>query len=137
MNLLSATKSLVHSIWYQPQNELDDRKIRECVEAIRANADSSDPVRSPNLIAFVYVFAEVLDWLVPKDVVQGCKGEIYEVMGELAGIVVEEDGSSWTYSHKECTKFAYAYFEDIQLEDPKLRPKLTKLVRTWNPEWEY
>ena len=73
---------------------LDDRKIRECVKAIRDNADWSDPVRSRDLIAFINVFAVVLIGLVTKDVVRRRRAEIYEVMGELAGVVKEEDGSS-------------------------------------------
>ena len=77
--------------------------------------------------------------LVPKDVVRKHKDEIYEVMGELAGIVVEEDGSPWTYSRKECVDWACDHFSTSALVDKKLRPKLTNLVRTvtWNPEWEY
>ena len=134
MNLLTATNSLVHSIWNQPQDELDDGKIGECVEAIRANADESDPVRSPDPIAFIYVFARVLWGLVPRNVVWRRKDEIYKVMGKLAGIFGEEDGSSWSDSHKECTNQARGQLGYIQLEDPKLIPKLTSLAHTWNTE---
>ena len=132
-NLLTATKSLIRSIWNQPQDESDDRKIRECVKAIRADADESDPVRSPDPIAFIYVFARVLWGLVPEDVVQRRKDEIYEVMSELAGIVGEEDGSSWTYSRKECLEYACLRFRLTALADTKLIPELTKLVRTSKP----
>ena len=130
MNILTATKSLIHSIWNQPQDESDDRKIGECVEAIRANADESDPVRSPDPIAFIYVFARVLIGLVPLDVVRRRKDEIYEVMGELAGIVMEEDTSSWPCSRKECLEYACTHFLVTDLEDTKLIHELTKLVRT-------
>ena len=107
------------------------------MEAIRANADESDPVRSPDPIAFIYVFAEVLWGLVPRDVVRRRRGEIYEVMGELAGIAVEEDTSSWPHSRKEYLEFACFHFHRTDLADAKLRPMLTKLVRTWNPGWIY
>ena len=119
------------------QDELNDRKIRECVEAIRANADSSDPVSSPDPIAFVYVFAVVLAGLVPRDVVRRRKDEIYEVMDELAGIVVEEDASSWTDSRKKCVEWTCRHFYSLDLVDTKLKPKLTNLVRTWDPEWPF
>ena len=125
-NILTATKSLIHSIWNQPQAESDDRKIGECVKAIRDNADSSDPVRSRDPIAFIYVFAIVLQRLVPWDVVLRHEDEIYEVMGELAGIVVEEDALSWTYSRTSCLIDAYS----LALVDPNLKPKLERLVRT-------
>ena len=104
---------------------------------IRANADSSDPVRSPDPIAFISVIAEVLIGPVHEDVVQRRKHEIYEVMGELAGIVVEEDGSSWTGSHKWCLESACLNLYFLSLVDTKLRPKLEELVYTWNPEWRY
>ena len=77
----------------------------------------------------------MLKFLVPDNVVQRHTDAIYEVMGELADIFGEEDGSSWSYSHKECTEWACVHFESIQLKDPKLIPKLTKLVRTWNHVW--
>ena len=134
-NLLVATQSLIHSIWNQPQDESDDRKIGECVEAIWANADSSDPVHSPDPIAFIYVFAIVLAGLVPRDVVWRRRDEIYEVMGELAGIAEAEDGSSWPNSRKGCLKAAYLQFDWSTLADTKLRPMLTTLVHTWDPEW--
>ena len=75
--------------------------------------------------------------IVPFDIVQRRKGEIYEVMGELAGIVVEEDGLPWPYSRQSCVSWACIHFSELALTDTRLRPKLTSLVRTWNPEWEY
>ena len=126
MNLLTATKSLIHSIWNPPLDESDSTYIRECVKLIRANADESDPVCSPDPIAFIYVFAIVLIALVPLDAVRRCEDEIYEVMGEMAGIAVEEDASSWTGSRKECLKSAYY----SALMDPNLEPKLKRLVCT-------
>ena len=107
------------------------------MEVIRANADESDPVRSPDPIAFIYVFALVVDDLVPRNVVQRREDEIYEVMGELAGIVEEEDGSSWPDSRKSCVKLACIHFHGPALADTELRPKLTQLVHTWGPGWPF
>ena len=73
----------------------------------------------------------------PEDVVRRRKDEIYEVMGELVGIIEEEDGSSWSYSRKGCLTSACLCFGGLALADTKLRPKLTKLVHTWLPEWRY
>ena len=64
--------------------------------------------------------------LVPEDVVRRRKNEIYEVMGELAGIVGEEDGSSWPHSRKKCLEYAYGF----TLADSNLEPKLRNLVHT-------
>ena len=75
--------------------------------------------------------------LVPEDVVRRRKDEIYEVMGELAGIVVEKDGLSWTHSRKQCVEYTCFPLHFSRLADTKLRPKLENLVRTWNPEWNY
>ena len=104
---------------------------------IRANAQSSDPVHSPDAIAFVYVFSIVLDHLVHKDVVKRCQDEIYVVMGELAGIVREENGSSWPNSRKECIEYACIHFREAGLEDPMLRPQLKELGNTWNSQYCY
>ena len=135
MNLLTATKSLIHSIWNPPPDESDSTYIRACVKLIRANADESDPVCSPDPIAFIYVFAIVLIALVPLDAVRRCEDEIYEVMGELAGILGEENGSSWTYSRKQCVEYTCLHFNLSALVDPNLTYKLTQLVCTWDPEW--
>ena len=75
--------------------------------------------------------------LVPKDVVRRRKDEIYEVMGELAGIVEEEDVSSWPHSRKKCVEWACLHFGGVNLEDPKLRTKLRRLGDTWHSEYCY
>ena len=74
----------------------------------------------------------MLRYLVPLDVVRGRKDEIYEVMGQLAGIVEEENGSSWSYSRKECVETACLCFRNLALADSNLRPKLKMLGDTWN-----
>ena len=72
----------------------------------------------------------MLYFLVPFDVVRRREGEIYEVMGEYAVIAVEEDTSSLPCSRKECLEYACTHFLVTDLEDTKLIPELTKLVRT-------
>ena len=100
---------------------------------IQDNADESDPVLSLDPIAFISVFALMLVCLVPREVVQGRKGEIYEVMGELAGIVVEEDTSSWPDSRKGCVESACKHLCSVNIQFHDLISKLTKFVDTWNP----
>ena len=133
-NLLTATNFLIRSIWYQPQYESDVGRIREYViyKAIRVNADQSDPVRSPDPIAFMNVFARVLRCLVPLDVVLNHKDEIYEVMGELSRII--GDGLSWSYSHKQCVEYTYSHFQRMALDDLNLGPKLRMPANTWSSE---
>ena len=123
-NLLTATKSLIHSIWNQPQDESDDIKISECVEAIQANAHKSDPVRSPDPISFINVFAIVLINLVPRDIVRRRKDEIHDVMGELAEIIVKFDGSSWSQSRSECVRSTYRFIQILDLQHGHLGSKL-------------
>ena len=72
----------------------------------------------------------MLNWLVPRDVVLRRKDEIYEVMGELAGIVREEDAPSWTDSRKTCLQLACTRLDILALSDEKLKPKLEKLAYT-------
>ena len=77
----------------------------------------------------------MLRGLVPENVVRRRKDDIYEVMGELAGIVEEEDGSSWSYSRKTCVESACVCFRNLGLADSNLRPKLKRLGDTWNSQW--
>ena len=79
----------------------------------------------------------MLHRLVPEDVARRRKDEIYEVMGELAIIVEEEDGSSWSYSRKDCVEYTCIYFDNLALAEPKLKPTLTKLVHTWRPRCSF
>ena len=115
------------------QDRSDDKKIRECVKAIQANVDESDPVRSPDPIAFIYVLAEVLRGLVHKDVVQEHKDGIYEVTDELAGIIVEFDGLSWSQSRNQCVGRAYDFIEGLDLQRGHLGSKMRALGRTLPP----
>ena len=87
-NLLIAVRSLIHSIWDELRDGSNNGKIVQCVEAIRHDADNSDPVCSPDPIAFISVFAEVLHGLVSWDVARRHEGEIYKVMDGLARVVV-------------------------------------------------
>ena len=73
----------------------------------------------------------------PLGAVRRCKDDIYEVMSELAAIVEEEDGSSWSYSRKESLDYACMRFREVDLEDPDLRPKLKRLGDTWNSQYCY
>ena len=73
--------------------------------------------------------------LVPEDVVRRRKDEVYKVMGELADIVGEEDGSSWSFSRKECVEWTCRYFWALGLEHPNLSLKLKRLGDTWNSSY--
>ena len=83
-------------------------------------------------MAFINVFAMVLVGLVPRDIVLRRKDEIHDVMGELAEIIVEEDGSSWPYPRKHCVEDVCRSFRILALADSNLRPKLKRLGDTWN-----
>ena len=90
-------------------------KIREFVRVIRANADESDPVRSPDPIAFISVFAAVLYGLVPKGVAQRFEDEIYKVVCELTEITKGADWQSLTESHKRCVESIDLSFWELYL----------------------
>ena len=70
----------MHCIWKQRQDGSDDRRIGECIEAIRSNTDASDPIQSPDPIAFIGIFAIVLIRLVPEEVAWRRSDEIYDLM---------------------------------------------------------
>ena len=101
------------------------------MEAIRSNADESDPVRSPDPIAFIYVFATVLSFLAPLDVAGRRQDEIYKVMDELAGIVGAEDGSSWPYPRRRCVQTTHSVLHAIGFAEKHLISKLEMLMHTF------
>ena len=126
-NLLIAVQSLIHSIWHEPRDESDDENIASCVGAIRRDADNSDPVCSPDTIAFISVFAEVLHGLVPWDVARRHEGEIYKVMDGLARVVVVSQISDWPKCRKLRVGWTLGLFWSMGLKDQKLLPKLAVL----------
>lgn len=135
-----ATKTLVHSLWnsgrQQPESGIEE--IGECVTAIRNKFEHSDPAVTPDPIAFIYVFAFVLERLTPEAMIRKHRESICEVMGEFAGICIDLDAPSWSYSHKECAEWTSIYLCWCDLEDEQnLCPKLRALIETWNPGWPY
>ena len=109
---------------------MGDEKIEIIIEAIQARVEESDPVRSPNILAFICVFAMVLRDVLPLDVVQRHRDGICEVMDEFAGIITEFDGSAWPVSHRECVRWAYRVFKSLELEHVHVSSKLRALGRT-------
>ena len=66
----------------------------------------------------------------PEDVVRRRKDEIYEVMDELAGIVVNFDGSSWSHSRSLCVWSMYDFIQRLDLQHGHLGSKLRALGLT-------
>ena len=97
---------------------------------IRTNADMSDPVRTPDPIAFIYVLVYVLWGLVPLHVVERRGGDISEVMNEMAKIVSEVDGLDWLDSRKQCVGWSYDHLRDMDLIYSDLSFKLRTLGLT-------
>ena len=60
----------------------------------------------------------------PSDVIGRRKDEIYEVMGELAGVIVHFDGSSWSQSRSECVRSTYRFIQILDLQHGHLGSKL-------------
>ena len=116
-NLITAAKLLARSFWDHSRDIPVDRKIDKCIETIRNNADDSDPVSSPDPIIYLYVFAEMLHGLLPSDVVEKAKGDIYGVMAELAEII--QIPHRLSYTHRCCLTWTSLYFPD---RDVRLRP---------------
>ena len=95
-------KSLISSISNRVQVWQVDNGINECVKAIQDNDHQSDPILSWDPIAFIYVFAIVLDGLMPRDIVGRRQGEIDEVLCELALIITRVDWRLWSASGRKC-----------------------------------
>ena len=95
-------KSLIPSIWNRVQDWQGHKRIKECIEAIQDNADQSHHTLSRDPIAFIYVFATVLNGLVPRDIIGRRQGEIDEVLSELALIITGVDWRLWSASGRKC-----------------------------------
>ena len=81
-------------------------------------------------MAFINVFAMVLVGLVPRDIVLRHKDEIHDVMGELAGIIVKFDVSSWSHSRSECVWSTYRFIQILNLQHGHLGSELRALGLT-------
>ena len=130
MNILTATKFLVHSLWDRTQADLGGRNIGECVKAIRGNADLADPIRSPDPVAFIYIVAWLMHDLVPEDVIRRHEDDISEAMGGLVQIITDLDGSAWSHSRRECVGWIYHCLQSLHLEHGHLASKLRALGHT-------
>ena len=56
--------------------------------------------------------------------------EIYEVMDELAGIIVELNGSLWSQSRSKCLGWTYNFINILNLQHGHLGSKLRALGLT-------
>lgn len=133
-----ATRILIHSLWDPnlPQRESDIKQITDFVATIRNDAGYSDPIVTPDPIAFIYVFAKVLQEF--KTAVCHHRESVLEVMGELAEILTDLDASSWSHSRKECAEWACRHLYWCGFEDEQnLCRKLRSLIDTWEQSWKW
>ena len=137
LNLLTATKSLVRSIWKQIRDESNDKETSEFLTALRTNAHSSQSAYPREPIALVYLFTRTLDGLVPKYIVEKNKDDIYEVMDELSSIITEFNGASSSYSQRKCAEYSCVFLCNMGLVDESLRSKLNTLVGKWDSLYRY
>ena len=96
------------------------------MNAIRDN--ESDPVHSPDPIAFIYVFARVLGGLVPSGAVATRKGDIYGVMNELGKIVTHSNTKKQSHSRRECINWICALFSFLHLDNQNRNRALVTLI---------
>ena len=73
----------------------------------------------------------------PRDVVWRRKDEIYEVMGELAGLIVKFDGSLWSQSRSKCVWSMYYFIQRLDLQHGHLGSKLRALGLTLSLSDDY
>lgn len=133
-NLIAATRTLIHTLWNKPQPGSDIQRVLDCITQIQRDAGGSDSAIPLDPIALMDVFALVLWRLIPEAVSEKHQDGIYEVIGELADIISDQDESFWTYSYETCVEASCFYFRRQHLADRKLRPKLKAIGQIWNSE---
>ena len=130
-----ATKTLTHTLWDRPQPWSDVRKIADCVTRIRQGPDPFGVLVNPDPIPFIYTFSLILYNLVPKPLIERHQDDIIKVWGELARLLPDLDGSSWTRYRRVCVEEICRHLQVKDIADQVLRPKLRVLGTTWNSEW--
>ena len=105
--------------------------ISDRAKVMWINIPEPSSVCVPDPIAFIGAFAEVLWGLVPRDVVRSHENEISTTMDELAKVLIDMDGSSWSKSRQVCTECAYAELRVLNLTNGNLGSKLRIIGRTW------
>ena len=132
MNVLTATRSIIRSVWGPLEGGPNNGGITSCIAIFRTSiADSSDPVALPDPVVFICVFAEVLFCLVPEASLWRQRGDIYVVMAELAAIMIESDGSSWPYPRRRCVQTTHSVLHAIGFAEKHLISKLEMLMHTF------
>ena len=121
---------LIRLLWNRDHENSDTQVpgLSECIDAVRLEPTLSSSIISPDPFAFSYVLTRALDILVPKDVIPKHKEEIHGVMIELSEVLTILDGSSWSYSYKECAWYISFYIRHMGLVDEHLAPRIQALV---------
>ncbi|KAK7677478.1 hypothetical protein QCA50_019591 [Cerrena zonata] len=135
-NLVAATRTLCRHLWNQfpVDSEINIENILYWINIAR---EDSDPDIPTNPIAFIFTFAQILYFLTPQGVRQEHREMIMGMMGELADVVVDVDGSSWSVARWYCAEQAFGHFFDMGLGDGRLIPKLGDVIRTWKPSFDH
>ncbi|KAK7685881.1 hypothetical protein QCA50_011228 [Cerrena zonata] len=133
-NLVGATRAICHSLRNQSQtgSDVDISGILWRINRTRSDSDLAIPI---DPIALISTFAYVLYTLALPAVRQEHQEILVGVMGDLANIVTDTDGSSWSYSRKQCVIYTHSYFHEMDLVDEHLVSKLGNLICTWRPEF--
>ncbi|KAK7684421.1 hypothetical protein QCA50_012368 [Cerrena zonata] len=127
LNVVAATRTIIHFLWNRPHSESDVEKIIDCITTIRSEAGNPDSTLPLDPIALTYVFAIIIRSLSPASVVRNHRDDIFEVMSELAEIIDITDHSTWSYSRRRCVWRAWMCFQEGDSIDRVLVPKLCAL----------
>ncbi|KAK7693020.1 hypothetical protein QCA50_002585 [Cerrena zonata] len=134
-NLVAATRAICHRLWNQPQvdSDVDMQDILYWINLARSNSDPPIPI---DPIALISTFSQVLYFLTPPAVRREHRDILIGVMGELASIVIDTDGSSWSHSRRYCVQKIHEFFCDMGLTDEHLVPKIGGLIGTWMSDFD-
>ena len=135
---MKASSSLIHTLWglSRPESGLI-KEIVDSVNQVRGSVVDVDPVLTPDAIVFAYIISAMLRHFVSKEVVQGQHEKLCEILNELAEIITELDGSSWTQCRRKCVEMTCIYLRGRGLSNNNLRIKLKAIGGTWNSRWCY
>ena len=102
---------------------------------MRDDLDESDPIATPDIVAFIDVFATILHTLVPYSIRERYKADVLEVMDDLAVVLSGFDRSLLTYSRQRSIRSACIHFACIGLVQNDLVNGMISLVHDWDHDF--
>ena len=131
----AAARCVICCLWKDASIQTNDSETSAYIDGIRDDLDESDPIATPDIVAFIDVLATILHTLVPHSVRERHKADVLEVMDDLAVVLSGFDRSLLTYSRQRSLRSACIHFACIGLVQTHLVDSMISLVHGWDHDF--